>query len=1377
MKASKKRSLFLIAAASIIVLTATIISNLNPINAIYADNVSYGMTFNSSKNKFHNYSGATPYSGESTVKTNLDNNVNFEYKDLMGLNNTWHVVKAGGYFTNLDPINGLEKIDISFKSDNVDYKIYWSYTTTFDEINIYTGTSSTTSPLNFNFNRSYPTYFKFENVGGKNLNVNDLKISFTCLKGNPTVVVNSNDETLGTVSGGGTFVYGDRDTLIAKPSLYCEFLGWYENEVLISLEMTYQYIVEYDRDIVGRFAKKVYFVDVSINDASMGYTTGQGGYTYGEQVTLLAIPNEQHIFLGWFKDNELVSEDFKIMFTMEDENVLYHAKFAQVATITLINQYNELGYVTGGGTFIVGTSIVVKATPFDHCEFLGWYEGDVLISNELEYELIVSCNTDITAKFAKTLHVVSVSSNGDEMGKIEGAGKYAYQDEVTLTAKPHSGYSFFGWYKDNQLIQTEETLTFTMGDYDVHYAARFVKNYKLYIYSDDEKRGIVSGPQECGGGLEVTVKALPNENFFFGYWYDENLNEVSFDKDYTFVMPNHDVYLYAYFEVGYRIKIINYNDNYISAFGEGLYRKGENVVLTVEYQVGEFIGWYENDKLLSNEETFAFSCDTSHDIEVRWHNLTLSGFSITSCPKDIKAVYMPDDATGIWNGAFSQCKMEYVTFGENIVYVGKYSFDSCRDLKEMKINSKVECFVEDAMTGGTRLNFQKVYYEGTIEEWCSIDFQGSFANPLGQGDSVKFYIKKANNVWDEITELTIPNTITKIGNYQFDGFRNLRSVTLHDEISHIGKYSFRDTSFSIIDLPKGLISIGNYAFSGNENVEFVIIPSSVTEVGELIFKNNLSVTFFVGVSSKPDGWHNSWKYEYNLVVWGITSENLAYANGLYFAINDGYAAVIASDKDNKFFDIPSSISVNGQEVIVNEINSNVFYNRSKPLVYIPNSIEYIHNPEFGYHSIILFEDNSKKDGWDSDWLDDPELVLYWGVKKEEIVFYEESYYLLKEESATLISYLGNAEEVIVPNHIQHSGKTYSVNVIGDAAFSSLTKLKNVKLNDGIVEIGKYSFYWCTDLEFIAIPNTLEKIGYRAFSYCNSLSAIYIPSSAIHIDDSAFDYCQHYILISNEEVFRDKDFIYAIHQDQAILIKYTGNVPNVLIPDTVNLNEKNFTIYQIYAYAFADHEEIETISIPSSITFINSAAFWGCSSLETIVISKNVETVGESIFYGCDNLKTVYVEHENKPEGWSNKWMAGSTADIYWGNTWKYNEEGIPTLLSENVQPDSCLDPLEVILEIASKIYKVELIEGQHYDFITSDGKEIPYTFITLSDQTSYSEKVEELIPEGFSLENTYNYGDEIILFYGDISRYTVVIEVQIIFASNGETNILFGSYV
>ena len=247
MKVKKRRSLFLVATICFLGVGAAVLSNLNPINIVYADNISYEMTFNSSKNKFHNYTDNICYTGEAVVKTNLNNNINFEYKDLMGVSNTWHIVKVDGYFTNLDPINGLEKIVINFASDNVGYKIYWSYTTTFDETNVFVGTSSSSSSLNFDFYGSYPAYFKFENIGQNNLDIFDVNLEFNCLHNEAShsvSVINYNDNYV-TVVGEGYYHYGENVELFADFDSG-EFIGWYLDNQLLSTKNPYSFKMTYN---------------------------------------------------------------------------------------------------------------------------------------------------------------------------------------------------------------------------------------------------------------------------------------------------------------------------------------------------------------------------------------------------------------------------------------------------------------------------------------------------------------------------------------------------------------------------------------------------------------------------------------------------------------------------------------------------------------------------------------------------------------------------------------------------------------------------------------------------------------------------------------------------------------------------------------------------------------------------------------------------------------------------------------------------------------------------------------------------------------------------------------------------------------------------
>ena len=89
-----------------------------------ASNPTYEISFNSTKNKFHSYTGNTAYDGTATIKTDLGNDIAFSYYQVKGVASTWHVLGDGGYFYNSDPIHGISSIDLSFKTDNKTFDIY-----------------------------------------------------------------------------------------------------------------------------------------------------------------------------------------------------------------------------------------------------------------------------------------------------------------------------------------------------------------------------------------------------------------------------------------------------------------------------------------------------------------------------------------------------------------------------------------------------------------------------------------------------------------------------------------------------------------------------------------------------------------------------------------------------------------------------------------------------------------------------------------------------------------------------------------------------------------------------------------------------------------------------------------------------------------------------------------------------------------------------------------------------------------------------------------------------------------------------------------------------------------------------------------------------
>ena len=87
-----------------------------------------------------------------------------------------------------------------------------------------------------------------------------------------------------------------------------------------------------------------------------------------------------------------------------------------------------------------------------------------------------------------------------------------------------------------------------------------------------------------------------------------------------------------------------------------------------------------------------------------------------------------------------------------------------------------------------------------------------------------------------ITNITIPNTISIIGEYAFKNCTGLKSITIPDSVTKIGHWAFAGCSgITTVTLSNNLTSIGNSAFSDCSGLKSLTIPNSVTTIGERAF--------------------------------------------------------------------------------------------------------------------------------------------------------------------------------------------------------------------------------------------------------------------------------------------------------------------------------------------------------------------------------------------------------------------------------------------------------------------------------------------------------------------------------------------------------------
>ena len=78
--------------------------------------------------------------------------------------------------------------------------------------------------------------------------------------------------------------------------------------------------------------------------------------------------------------------------------------------------------------------------------------------------------------------------------------------------------------------------------------------------------------------------------------------------------------------------------------------------------------------------------------------------------------------------------------------------------------------------------------------------------------------------------------------------------------------------------------------------------------------------------------------------------------------------------------------------------------------------------------------------------------------------------------------------------------------IGIRAFWGCTSLQEIALPNGLTEIDELAFAGCTTLPAIRLPDTVQTIGLQAFMGCSNLTEIDLPDSLRSLPSSAFANC-------------------------------------------------------------------------------------------------------------------------------------------------------------------------------------------------------------------------------------------------------------------------------
>ena len=526
----------------------------------------------------------------------------------------------------------------------------------------------------------------------------------------------------------------------------------------------------------------------------------------------------------------------------------------------------------------------------------------------------------------------------------------------------------------------------------------------------------------------------------------------------------------------------------------------------------------------------------------------------------------------------------------------------------------------------------------------------------------------------KLEQVTIPDTVSVIGNNAFYGCISLRKVRLSNALTKLNTGTFQYCfALEHIDLPYSLKSIGTYAFASCPELTRIVIPGKVTLIGESAFDDcrKLSeisiprtVTNIGGNAFRDTPWLESKTDEFVivgkriLIKWTGSASNVQIPPGITM-ITDAFAG--------KYFvesvELPASVRRIGQYAFKDAVNlKNINFPakltsvlasafegcRSMVSFKLPDTVTSLGSSAFRYcDKLIEFTIPSKVTSIPASLLGDctslvdvkiPETVTKINSNafagspsvRLRVVYDSEAYRFAEENQIPYLTDLQESDGFLYSRDEEgiciekYTGYLYDIEIpavinevpvtrIGTAAFQNNSLVRYVVIPATVTVIDDWAFSYMDSLEYVQLSSNLTHLGSNVFTGSDGIEEIRLPESLVEIGASPFEYTRKLAICAKSGPDIENKLLYSGYQ--VFPLNYCSDeVEKLVIWTDLNSSGISGVTYD-WRSPIQGYENYQIIRIADGLTGVTEKDLLNAGNKIFLIIPSSVRVIDREILRG------------------------------------------------------------------------------------------------------------------------------------------------------------------